>query len=176
MRLQLLTESTATSKKEFDYSTIADEMWRKKCKEAHDKFDIHFDHENDDDMAEARDIGIDQNFWDMSDCKFRCELRQAGGDWENPSQYFRCQLLDGYAKDLSHYSDPYFCVIPDGDNGNTNLIKSDSGGWVATGNSDVDGEDLKDQKCWKFLKEHLAGLVDEKIKETKAERQEDASN
>jgi len=127
-------------------------------------------------MAEARDIVIDQDFWDFSTCKFRCELRQAGGDWENPSQYFRCQLIDGYAKDISQYSDPYFCVIPDGDNGNTNLIKSDSGGWVATGNSDTDGEDLKDKKCWKFLKEYLTDLVNQAIEETKADRNKDASN
>jgi len=154
-------------------------MWRDRLNDAKRKFSIQFDLENDEPCQE-RIIKIDQTQWDFTDCKFKCVLCAAGGDWEMPVNYFRCQLINGYAYDLLNhkdlYRDDFFIVIPDKDGGNHHLLPGESKKWIAPYNDDYD-EDIdprvNDNDCWKFLKEYLDKMVQAAIKQIdrKSEKQ-----
>lgn len=143
MRLRTIYEN----KNIFDYQEIANKMWREKTDEARDMCNISFDTENDESI-ESKNIDIGEN-------KFACEMRSAGGDWEYPLRYFRCQLLDGYADGRSKYTDPYFVFIPNDKEGNGQLVKRDGKLWCPDADEKVD-ESLRDEnKCWDSLEEYL---------------------
>lgn len=142
----------------FNYDSIAKDQWRKKFQEAEDSFNVRFDLENDEAVGQ-RTIKVDQDFWDFTDCSFKCEMRMAGGDWESSSVYFRCQLVKGYAEGLNR--DSFFCVIPDKAGGNVHLVKGTKG-WVAP---DSDKKNKPNERqCWEFLKSYLQKLVRKEIK------------
>lgn len=150
MRLALITE-----KKEphfFDYHVIAKSMWRDKIKEAQKEFGINFDTENDESIGIQRTIKI------KDDNKFKCELFAAGGDWESPVRYFRCQIADGYFGGRSQYNDPYFVFIP-GKKGNPHLIKSKSDKLTAPDGDRKDTQKPNDRACWDELKHYLTKMV-----------------
>jgi len=143
----------------FSYKELGNDMWRNKLKEKRDETGINFDTENDDAITQ-REITIDQNQWEHTKCKFKCELRAAGGDWESPVLYFRCELVDGYAKGLSTHSNPHFVFIPNKDDGN-NLVKGMKGGWTAPDNEAKTRGD--ERKAWVALNKYLKKLVDDEI-------------
>lgn len=160
MKLREIRESKK-DKHFFSYKELADDMWRDKLKEKRDEMDINFDTENDDAIVQ-REVEIDQNQWEHTKCKFKCELRSAGGDWESPVLYFRCELVDGYAKGLSKYGDPHFVFIPSKEDGN-NLVKGKKGGWTAPeSETKTRGNEWK---AWAALKKYLKKLVDDEIAE-----------
>lgn len=136
----------------FDYNSVSKEMWDEKISDAKKEFEVDFSTENDDTVDQQKTIEVD-------DTKFACEMYSAGGDWEFPLRYFRCQLKDGYAGGLSKYSNPHFVFIPNGDEGNGQLEKSDKGKWSCP-NSDCDEEEKRDEdKCWDSLEKYLKDLV-----------------
>lgn len=149
---------------EFNYNDIINEMWRKKLSSAHEEFKVYFDNENDDDVTE-RIITIDQDQWDHTKCQFNCEMRSAGGDWESPVLYFRCQIINGYAKGYSTYTNPHFIFIPNKEQGNNHLIKTKNG-WSAP-DSEID-ETPNERACWESLEKHLTKLVQDEIKIVKS--------
>lgn len=152
----------------FNYMTVADDMWAEKVKEAKDEFGVNFDCENDDSMDQQREIKIERG-GDKDPVKFACEMYSAGGDWEFPLRYFRCELKDGYVDGLSKYSNPHFVFVPNGEQGNGQLTKTDKGEWVCPDSDFDDSEELRDEKkCWDSLKDHLDGLVKKEIKEAHA--------
>jgi len=161
MRLRQIVE-------EFEYDDLIKEMWREKLSEAKKEFNIDFSDENDEDVAE-RVITIDQNQWEHTKCRFNCQLRSAGGDWQNPLLYFRCQTIDGYAKGHNTYSDSqHFIFIPDKKQGNSHLTKTKSG-WSAPDHEGSKDEDKPNERqCWKSLKEYLTKLVEDEIKAVKS--------
>jgi hypothetical protein len=150
----------------FDYTSVSKDMWSDKISDAKDEFGVSFDTENDDTMDQQREIKIDRG--DKDPCKFACEMYSASGDWEFPVRYFRCELKDGYIQGISKYSNPHFVFVPNGDQGNGQLKKSDGGKWVCP-DSDFDDEDgLRDEKkCWDSLKDHLEGLTKKEIEESR---------
>lgn len=170
----------AIEKLNFDYNNnIAKEMWRDKIQEAKKNFNIWFDLENNDLCKDnsQRDIIIPQDEWEHANCKFRCQLWCAGGDWEVPLYYFKCQLLDGYAFNVNKYQCPFFIFIPGKTEGNYHLIKAKKEGWCVPDNNDykkgIDPEKSKTD-CWKALQEYLKKLVDleiEKVRQEQAERE-----
>ena len=143
-------------------------MWSELLSAAMDKSHIHFDTENNDAAIEGggqRSITVPQDHWDTSKCTFRCELYQAGGDWEYPVFYFRCQLTSGYARGCSKHSEPFFCFIPDVKQGNAHLEKSKDG-WITPNNSEGELKvDPVPAECWKALKGYLNKLVEQEIRE-----------
>lgn len=165
MKLRLIAE---TEEPFFAYQPIANDMWNEKVHEAQKKFDISFSTENDDDIGQ-REIKIDQDHWDHTTCKFKCELRAAGGDWQNPLYYFRCQIVDGYADKLSVYSDPYFCFIPGVKEGNPHLAKTKNG-WSAPDHDSGKDDELEpnERECWASLKKYLEKLVNDEIQNVKS--------
>jgi hypothetical protein len=160
----------------FSYKELADEMWRESWSKAEKQFNTSFDWENNDSTGQKRVI----NFVDDSDpdidfhYKFNCDLWSAGGDWEYPCYYFKCQIIDGstqtYDEDIlpfpgpiGQYRDSHFILIPPKDGGNTRLQKSDKGKWMASQNSDTKDKDvpeLDSKKAWNWLEEYLKNYID----------------
>jgi hypothetical protein len=149
----------------FDYSPIMKAVWRDMIKKAQDDFKISFDLENDDLSGNnsEKDLIVPQDRW-STNCKFRCQLWSAGGDWQYPVYYFKCQLLDGYAINLSKHTNPFFIFIPGKTEGNYHLVASekDASKWHAPDNNsyrkNIDPEPSATD-CWKALKNYLKQLV-----------------
>lgn len=153
-------------KLQFNYTNIAKDMWGQLLKEAMKSFKIYFDTENDDSVDNSRDIVIPQKQWDFTKCRFRCQLCQAGGDWQIPIYYFKGQLLEGYAFNLGKYKNSFFIFIPGKKDGNYSLTSKDGGEWYAADNNSYkEGIDPENSKidCWKSLNIYLKKLVDLEI-------------
>lgn len=168
MRLQSIREG---KKEQFAYTRVAEHLWDDLLSKASKLHDIHFDTENDDAVADIRTIrfftGPDK---ELDKVRVRAELRFAGGDWQAPTAYFRCQLVDGSLHwDGSRRSEfdesSLFVVIPGKDDGNSHLQKGKSGSWGPC-DADDDCERPNERKCWAFLEPHLRKLA-------KAERNTD---
>lgn len=177
MRLRLIAEARYQKKDKhfFDYRDLSKDMWHKKIKETQEEHGVSFDLENDYDIGQ-REIEIPQDEWEhFKNCKFRCELYSACGDWQNPVLYFRCQLREGYARDL-HDGD-HFIFIPSKDEGNINLIK-DGSKWRASEDDDYKKSLTKEQrrpneyKAWQGLKRYLTKLVKDEITAIHKERRD----
>lgn len=172
--LRVLGESR--DKHFFNYKDLSEEMWHKKIKEAQDKYKVHFDLENDYDIAQ-REVDIPQDEWEhFKHVKFRCELYSAGGDWEDPVLYFRCQLRDGYARDL--HKDDCFIYIPCQAEGNTNLVQGKNDEWHASTDDDHRESKTKadtkpnEYKAWQGLKKYLSKLVKDEIEQIRKNRRD----
>jgi len=158
----------------FIYKTIADDHWNELIQKAKDTFRIQFDLENNDSCRQQKEIIIPQDQWKPTQCKFKCELFQAGGDWQIPIYYFRCQLIEGYAFEVGKYNDPFFIYIPGKKEGNYNLVRTKKDdGWCAPDNNEytegIDPE-ANDKDCWKSLENYLKSLVDLEIENIKIEQ------
>lgn len=92
------------------------------------KFNVNFDTENNDSI-------------EIEDAKFYCEMWSAGGDWETPLLYFKCQIKSGYVPGMSTSTNPFFVFVPNGKQGNGHLIKNDDK-WVCP---DADGSDVNEK-------------------------------
>jgi hypothetical protein len=156
----------------FSYKSIADNMWRDKWNKAKDHFNIRFDWENNDSIGQKRVITFTYNSdEDISiEYKFNCDLWSAGGDWEYPCYYFKCQIVDGLTSTyndndlpfpgaIGQYDDSaHFILIPPKDQGNPRLVKADEDGWCAPHNGDVKDEDvpeLNPRTAWQWLENYL---------------------
>lgn len=175
MKLLLLSEATlreARNDKDFTYRDLSETMWRKKHTDECDRTGIDFDLENDDAVASRR-LSFPAKIGDIDDpAVFICELRSAGGDWEDSSHYFRCQLIKGSARrdgeDLScsgRDDGPYFCFIPNKEEGNHHLLDRGEGKWGAPDQDEATSKgtenEKSDRKCWAALKTHLEKLVND---------------
>jgi hypothetical protein len=172
MRLRSIVEKK--EKDFFNYHELSNDMWRQKVHDEQDAVSIDFDLENDYDVTQ-REIVIDQNEWDFTKCKFACELRSAGGDWQNPVLYFRCQLKDGYAKRNGksiYSSNSHFIFIPGKDEGNGHLVKTKKG-WTAPDDDNTPKRSKdnngNEHQAWEALKKHLKKLVDDEIADVRKE-------
>jgi hypothetical protein len=167
MKLRHINNTIVEKKNDFfTYVELSKDMWREKINDEQDAVGIHFDLENDDGVTQ-REIIVDQDHWEHTKCKFRCELCKAGGDWQSPVIYFRCQLRDGYArrndKDMYTSGDSHFIYIPAKHDGNINLEKTEKG-WSAP-DSDCKTKP-NEYKAWQALKKYLRKLVDDAIATT----------
>jgi hypothetical protein len=103
-------------------------------------------------------------------------MQSAGGDWEHPVYYFRCQLISGYAgqivkghyQSLSKYNrinNGCFIFIPSKTQGNYSLVRNNKDdGWIANGHfKDKIDPQNSDKDCWKALKGYLTKMVQMEI-------------
>jgi hypothetical protein len=178
-----MTKRSLPKKQEaFSYKEIADDMWRNVWAKAKEHFSTIFDWENNDSIGQKRVITFtdkdDENPDISFDYKFNCDLWCAGGDWEYPSYYFKCQIVDGstsvYDDDklpfpgpVSLYRHAHFILIPPKEAGNNHLISgSKTHKWVAIDNSDVSSEaakkipELDSKKAWEWLEDYLKKYID----------------
>jgi hypothetical protein len=160
----------------FSYMEIAKDRWNDLLHDAMKFFKVHFDLENNDTCKTQKIIVIPQKEWEFTQCKFKCELCEAGGDWEIPVYYFKCQLVDGYAFGVEKYhSSGLFIFIPGKKEGNYHLVSKDGGEWVAPHDGVYEeGIDPKanERDCWKSLEIYLKKLVDLEIEKVNKEREE----
>lgn len=172
----------------FTYDRLEKDMWTEKIKEAMERFKIRFDLENNDSVKSQRVITIPQNEWSPIECKFKCEMYSAGGDWQVPVRYFRIQVVSGYCyndnkldKDNLYMgrnssSNSHFIFIPGKKQGNYHLVPNDKHGertWLAPDNNQYyDKIDPKanERDCWTAAEDYLKEMVDKEIEKVRSER------
>lgn len=171
----------------FTFNELEKDMWRDKIHETKKRSKIYFDLENDYPVKSQRVIVIPQNQWSPTECKFKCEMYSAGGDWEIPVRYFRIQIVSGYCyndefvpeKDKNYIgrnssSNSHFIFIPGKKQGNYQLQPGkDQGVWVAPNNDgyykDIDPQ-ANERDCWKALEEYLKEMVEKEIEQVTKEK------
>ena len=133
-------------------------------RDGQDVFKIFFDLENDSEKTEPFNLVIKNE-------KFTCQAFAAGGDWQNPVLYYRCQSMgtDDYDKEtfkiisfdteIAPHRNSFFIFIPKKEEGNPNLTHGKKDGWVASNNGgegSQEQEELSERKGREALKEFLA--------------------
>jgi hypothetical protein len=147
--------------KDFDFYSEQREIWRAMCRQEQKDVGISFDMENDDSIGPIRRIKLKTKHKAMTDIRdgtlaVFAELWQAGGDWECPVYYFRCQI-----KEESHWG-PKFIYIPKKNEGNVNLTSSkEKGKFTACDNNDTDCADIKKKDLWDAFKKHVEKRANE---------------
>ncbi len=139
-----------SAKHDFDFGKERKTLWNKMLNEEMDRRDIHFDLENDDSVGDIKRIGLGitgrGGLDDKEYAVFAC-MYTAGGDWENPIVYFRCELAIGTRRDHK------FIFIPSYEEGNENLFEED-GKWHAQDSNSADWSKRDEPRLWKALKEY----------------------
>jgi len=148
-----------TDIEEFNYGKELSALWKNILNMEMDRVNIHFDLENDDGWdVKTKDL----TYTDRGD-KFRVKARicRAGGDWESPITYFRCQYEES----------PYFerdnkwgrwgsefktIIIPE--KNNLNLTEGKKGK-VAV-DAEQGSKEISDNDFWKEMVE----IADKRIK------------
>ncbi len=169
----VILEKSRREKPFFTYTSLANEKWNELTREAMKTFKVFFDLENNDPKVN-REIVVPQNEWKPIKCKFKCEMWRAGGDWQIPVLYFKCQLIEGYAFGVETYRDSgLFVYIPGKTEGNSHLTPGKEGKWYAPDDEhykkEIDPEP-NERKCWESLNKYLKELVDKEVEKVKAER------
>jgi hypothetical protein len=140
---------------DFSYDEVAKDLWADVLHDGKEVFGISFDTENNDDVSGPFDVKVD------GECRVTCQAFAAGGDWQCPVLYYRCQVMDGhltsFGTDLSHYSDAYFVFIPGKGEGNPGLVPG-KGKWkfLARNNMEDECVDFSERKGRAALKVFLA--------------------
>lgn len=100
----------------FDFESEKNRIWNEILKKEQEFHNLSFDLENNyiSEKMKSLKTGID-------DIKVYAELWNAGGDWECPISYFRCQVKKGSRLG------PKFIYIPSRKEGNLNLSSDGSG-------------------------------------------------
>lgn len=159
----------------FDLSRLEKNIFSDLVKEAQKKFNVFFDLENDSPIKnKERTITIPQTYWEHTKCQFKCQLCTAGGDWQYPVYYFRCQLISGYVYSIGKYDNNagLFVFIPNITQGNGHLITKDNIKYYAPDDdSKTDYNSLRsEKKCWDSLNEYLTNLVNLEIERVNSDK------
>lgn len=125
---ETLAERLIEASNDFTYDGQIRSLWVTLIKNEQKAVGITFDLENDDSVSNTRVVDTDLVYENGDVVKIDAQLYSAGGDWEDPVGYFRCQTIDS-VKGL-------FIVIPT-HNTNKNLIKTKKGYQPTDGNSNV---------------------------------------
>lgn len=142
----------------FSYRRQVGDLWREVVRGGKEVFDVSFDTENDEAVADPFTVKIDDN-------RFVCQPYYAAGDWEASVLYYRCQYQDrgngykfeSFGEKIDTCDNSFFIFIPDKEDGNPNLVEKDGGGWSAADADDrVDPSDRKGRKALKrWLQDNL---------------------
>lgn len=139
----------------FDYSSEIRDLWLSLVRKEMDRVNIHFDLENDEPIASKElDLFTDNN---GREYKIVTEARSAGGDWECPNIYFRCQIKTRYSKDGDFSSDRkavYICPK------SPNLTDSE-GKKVAKNNNESECQNINSKDHWDHLKKDITKRIRE---------------
>ena len=153
-----------SQKEKFELDGLAKDFWRKLIQDSMDKFGISFDLENDDSVQNIQTYTVSS---DEPIVRVKYQLCQAGGDWQNPVNYFRCQLVKGYFSGLSFYgkNNGCFIFIPSFTEGNENLVKGKGKiKWIAGHSDESEFKKTNHSVLVKSWKVYLDDLLQEKRK------------
>ena len=149
---------------QFDYSDEIRSMWRELVHKEKDRVNIGFDLENDDGYeTKVKDLDYKNKNGD----KFRVKARisWAGGDWEAPICYFKCQFQQRsfFERDNSwgKWSDCIKAVIIP-TKSNLNLVESDKKPDRLIARSGEDGvgqKDINEKDLWKEMQKMAENRV-----------------
>lgn len=150
----------------FTFGQMISDKWNGLIHDTQKEQKIYFDLENNSSCKQQRVLTLKDKKDNSSanEYKFSCELFSAGGDWQVPVRYFRCQLIKGYLTDKSNYRNSHFIYIPKKTEGNYHLVPSSKsdGSWHAPDNSyykdEIDPK-VNERDCWKSLIEHLKDMI-----------------
>jgi len=171
MKLDMINE-------DFDYDNLAKDKWQELLKELMDIDGFSFDLENDYDVSKDRLITVHEDEDSELKDQARCQMFEAGGDWQEPTCYFRCQAVNGrfYCSCTDRLISPHdgggmFCLIPPKDGGNYHLVETEDGRFVP---ADADGTKDRDERmtynekdCWEWLKDMLDNMRKDAMEEMK---------
>lgn len=140
---------------DFDFTMVEKSIWRDLILEAQKKFNIYFDLENNEALYKQSKVYSIDN--EDNSIKFRYQAFAAGGDWETPVIYYRCQFIEGYLPKLSHENKTAGCFIfiPNKKQGNFTLWKDDKNKYYAATDEHNTKEENDKNLTEKFLKEYL---------------------
>jgi len=183
--IQMSKRSLPDKEKVFTYGPSESELWDARLTDAQEYFKTSFDRENDDNTSDNPKVL--KYKWDSSygegrpkedSIKFHCRMMSAGGDWQMPCRYFRCQMVDNTigglgafqlcGRELNGYNnnntdrDNHIVLIPPKDAGNNNLVKNDKGDWTVLDNGGSNEDDIPDpdhKALWKWLEAFLMESV-----------------
>lgn len=156
---RLLEKILIVDKKDspFDFSKTIRDFWFDLIKKEQEFKDISFDLENDESKGDSKEVTLDLKHPNGDNVKIVAQLFSAGGDWQNPVGYFRCQNI-GAVK-------VKFIVIP-GPEVNKNLVKSKKGkGYTASEEGDFVKVGDIEKELWKSLEEELNDRMKPEIEE-----------
>lgn len=144
---------------EFEFSAMIRDAWQELLHVEQEAVGIHFDLENDDPSSREKSRFIDTGLKTAGDepIKVLAQPCTAGGDWQSPVAYFRCQLVRGRSRH------ELFIVIPTKEEGNISLTPgTKEGTWSPCDSNEKDAPNFKDLK-WKPLWDALKKQAAERI-------------
>lgn len=147
----------AKNDNDFDFSEEKREVWRAMVRKEQDDVGISFDMENDENISSVRRIKLKTKRKSMNDdLAVFAQLWQAGGDWQNPVCYFRCQIKE------ENYWGPKFIYIPKKNEGNENLTSSkEKGKFTACDSNKDENVDYKERELWEAFEKHVEKRANE---------------
>ncbi len=137
-----------SEKLKFDPVELFKECWNDEVRKAQERYNIHFDLENNESISDIRRLAFPNGIEDDEDVYY-VQLCSASGDWQSPTYYFRVQVKDGYPR----YGT--FVFIPSKEQGNGLLEKKSNGKYGPLDADDYDKDGRNDTKCWESVKEYL---------------------
>jgi hypothetical protein len=147
---------------EFEYGEEIRTMWNRMLEDEQDRVNIHFDLENND----YSDIKIKDLTYTDRDNQYRvkAQIGWAGGDWESPVCYFKCQFEDRTHFDRDDSwgkwsSMAKAIIIPE--KNNDNLTKGEKGGLVAKqGEDGCSSSKINEKALW----DEMVEMANKRIK------------
>ena len=152
---------------DFNYGGSIRILWRNIVKKEQDRVNIHFDLENDDSYdIKTRDLEYKNKNGDIFRVKAR--ISWAGGDWECPICYFKCQFQERsyFERDNSwgQWGDRLKCIIIP-EKSNSNLEKCKKGLGAKGSDYGVGSKDINEKELWdemlKMAEKRVKGYYDE---------------
>ena len=136
---------------EFAYGDEIRALWQNMLNKEQDRSNIHFDLENDDGYdVKTKDLSFTAHDGEK---QFRIKARicWAGGDWESPVCYFRCQYEDRgfYDRDKSWGNwSPFVKTIIIPEKNNANLKKGEKGLVAKEAEEGAGSKDIDEKALW----------------------------
>lgn len=136
------------AKHEFNYSKEQSTLWDALLNQEKKRLDIHFNLENNDNVSDPKRIQLNVKGGFRKDEEYAVisQMFSAGGDWENPITYFRCELALGKNRKYK------FIFIPSRRQGNQHLKKREDTGWMAMQSNTTTWSKRDEKKLWNSLK------------------------
>jgi len=149
------------AKKEFDLKSEIDNLWRNILIKEQENSNVEFNLENNNSVSDPKYIKLGKFKHSDSEKEFRVlsQMCEAGGGWECPIVYFKCQFEYRYNdKKLNiNYSPTFKCIIIPINQ--PNLIKKDNKYFAK--NNNMDCHNIENRKLWDEFKK----LANKKVQE-----------
>jgi hypothetical protein len=149
---------TAKNDKEFLFDELEKTIWGNLLGKEQDRVSISFNTENNDSIGDIKEKKLDINTKTPGastlEYKVLVQMFSAGGDWENPVTYFKCQSSSKNVEYRNWRLDGTFIYIPSKKEGNLNLVKKEDGFCASQDSEGVKSQKVNESQLWKSLVKH----------------------